>query len=89
MAGPTLRGLDLMDDPTVLAEGYAPEPGWEGWGLIDGAVVPHWRSDHPEAEAAEAAAAWMAANRIPHRTLRDGDVLVQNGETLELHAGRP
>ena len=89
VAGPTLRGLDLMDDPAVLAEGYAPEPVWEGLGLIDGAVVPHWRSDHPEAEAAEAAAVWMAANRIPHRTLRDGDVLVQNGETLELHAGRP
>ncbi|WP_337188925.1 Type 1 glutamine amidotransferase-like domain-containing protein [Phenylobacterium sp.] len=88
VAGPTLRGLDLMDDPAVLAEGYAPEPVWEGLGLIDGAIVPHWRSDHPESEAAEAAAAWMTANRIPHRTLRDGDVLIQTGETLDLHAGR-
>lgn len=89
VAAPSLRGLELMDDPAVLAEGYDPEPVWEGLGLIDAAVVPHWRSDHPEAEAAEEVAAWMTANRAPHRTLRDGDVLIQNGETLELHAGRP
>lgn len=89
VAAPSLRGLELMDDPTELAEGYDPAPIWEGLGLIDAAVVPHWRSDHPEAQAAEQVAAWMTANRIPHRTLRDGDVLIQNGETLELHAGRP
>jgi len=89
VAGPSLRGLELMDDPAQLAEGYAPELVWEGLGLVDAAIVPHFRSDHPEAEAAEAAAAWMAANRVPHRTLRDGDVLIQNGEILDLHAGRP
>lgn len=89
VAAPSLRGLELMDDPAVLAEGYDPEPVWEGLGLIDAAIVPHWRSDHPEAEAAEEVAAWMTANPAPHRTLRDGDVLIQNGETLELHAGRP
>lgn len=88
VAAPSLRGLEHMDDPAVLAEGYDPEPVWEGLGLIDAAIVPHYRSDHPEAEAAERAATWMAANGVPHRTLRDGDVLIQNGETLELHAGR-
>jgi dipeptidase E len=89
VAAPSLRGLERMDDPAVLADGYDPAPVWEGLGLIDAAIVPHYRSPHPEAEAAEACAAWMAENRVPHRTLRDGDVLIQNGETLELHAGRP
>jgi dipeptidase E len=88
VAAPSLRGLEHMDDPAVLAEGYDPEPVWEGLGLIDAAIVPHYRSDHAEAGGAERAAAWMAANGVPHRTLRDGDVLIQNGETLELHAGR-
>lgn len=88
VAAPTLRGLEHMDDPAVLAEGYDPEPIWEGLGLIDAAIVPHYRSDHAEAEAAERVAGWMAENRLPHRTLRDGDVLIQNGEILELHAGR-
>jgi dipeptidase E len=89
VAAPTLHGLQHMDDPSVLADGYDPEPVWEGLGLIDAAVVPHFRSDHLEAEAAGRAAAWMAEHGVPHRTLRDGDVLIQRGETLELHAGRP
>lgn len=89
VAGPTLRGLERMDDPAVLADGYDPAPVWEGLGLIDSAVVPHYRSEHPDAEAAAATAEWMVANRVPHRTLRDGDVLIQNGGDLELHAGRP
>ena len=88
VAGPSLRGLELMDDPAVLAEGYDAEPVWEGLGLIDAAIVPHFRSDHAEAEAAEACAVHMQAHGVPHRTLRDGDVLIQHGETLELHAGR-
>lgn len=89
VAAPSLRGLEHMDDPETLAEGYDREPVWEGLGLIDAAIVPHYRSEHPEAEAAERAAAWMVANGVPHRTLRDGDVLIQRGEVLELHAGRP
>ena len=88
VAAPSLRGLELMDDPAVLAEGYQPDPVWEGLGLIDAAIVPHFRSEHAEAGAAERTASWMAENRIPHRTLRDGDVLIQDGETLELHVGR-
>jgi dipeptidase E len=88
VAGPNLRGLELMDDPAVLADGYDPEPVWEGLGLIDAAIVPHYRSDSPEADAAEACVAWMREQGVPHRTLRDGDVLIQHGETLELHAGR-
>ena len=89
VAAPSLRGLEHMDDPETLAEGYDREPVWEGLVLIDAAIVPHYRSEHPEAEAAERAAAWMVANGVPHRTLRDGDVLIQRGEVLELHAGRP
>ena len=89
VAGPSLKGLELMDDPAVLAEGYDPEPVWEGLGLVDAAIVPHFQSDHPEAQAAEAAATWMRAHKVPHRTLRDGDVLIQNGEDLELRVRRP
>jgi len=89
VAALSLRGLEQMDDPHVLAEGYDPEVVWEGLGLIDAAIVPHYRSDHPEAEAAEACAAWMVAHKVPHRTLRDGDALIQNGGDLELRTPRP
>ncbi len=89
VAAPSLRGLDLMDDPQVLADGYDPAVVWEGLGLIDAAIVPHYRSGHAESDAADACAAWMQANKIPHRTLRDGDALIQNGGDLELRTPRP
>ncbi|HVI32630.1 Type 1 glutamine amidotransferase-like domain-containing protein [Phenylobacterium sp.] len=76
VAAPTLRGLELMDDPEVVVAGYDPEPVWEGLGLVPFSLVPHFGSQHPEAEAAAQAAAWLAAQGLPHRTLRDGEVLV-------------
>jgi dipeptidase E len=77
VAGRTLRGIDLMDDPTVVVDGYMTEPTWDGLGLVDYAIVPHFESEHPEAEAAQRAHAYMTANGIAHRTLRDGEVIVE------------
>jgi dipeptidase E len=71
--------MELMDDPTELPAGYAPETVWDGLGLVDYAIVPHYRSGHPEAAAAERARQHLAARRVPHRTLRDGEVIVWTG----------
>lgn len=60
VAGPTLRGLELMDDPELVVDGYLREPIWEGLGLVGLSIVPHFQSPHPEAEAAARAAAWLA-----------------------------
>lgn len=76
VAAPTLRGIDLMDDPTQLADGYPKEVVWEGMGLVDFSIVPHYRSEHPEAPAAEKAVAYMNANQLPYRALSDGEVFV-------------
>jgi dipeptidase E len=76
VAGPTLRGLDLMDDPAQLCLGYDPEPVWEGLGLIDYSIVPHFGSDHPESAAAAEVVAWLKAHRLPFRALRDGEAIV-------------
>ena len=40
---------------------------WEGLGLIDAAIVPHYRSDHAEAEAAERVATWMKVSSTTAR----------------------
>jgi dipeptidase E len=79
-AGPTLRGLEVMDDPRVDAEGYQNAPlSWDGLGLIDVSIVPHFDSDHGDSEAAGQAVAAMRAQRIAHQALRDGEVIT--GET--------
>lgn len=40
IAGSTLRGIENMDDPNL-----APEVIWEGLGLIDYGIIPHWGNE--------------------------------------------
>jgi len=82
VAAPTLAGIELMDDPAELPAGYAPGVVWDGLGLIDHAIIPHFRSQHPEAAAAEKASEHLAARRVPHRALRDGEVIVWTGPRI-------
>jgi dipeptidase E len=76
VAGPGLRGIDLMDDPWVCAPHYEPAPVWDGLGLVDFVVVPHFQSSHPEAVAASAAVAYLQRNGISCRPLQDGQVII-------------
>jgi dipeptidase E len=76
VAGSSLRGLELMDDPEIVVEGYRGPPIWEGLGLVDFAIVPHFESPHPEAEAAARAVAWLSEKGLPYRALRDGEALI-------------
>lgn len=76
VAAPTLRGIELMDDPAVIVDGYDPAPVWEGLGLIDHSIVPHFESDHAEADAAAKAVAWFQQSGLPFRALRDGESII-------------
>ena len=84
VAGPTLRGVHLMDAPDDVAAGYDPAPIYEGLSLVDFVIVPHFASDHPEADAARIAAAWLADQGLVHRTLRDGEAIVRAGGEVEV-----
>ncbi|MBA4010637.1 MAG: peptidase E [Phenylobacterium sp.] len=84
VAGASLRGIDLMDEPDAIAEGYDPAPIYVGLGLVDFVIVPHFASEHPEADAAKVSAAWLADQGIAHRTLRDGEAIVRAGDEVEL-----
>jgi dipeptidase E len=83
---PSLRGLDHCDDVTVVPETYGAPAIWEGLGILDYAIVPHVDSPgHPETEALRVVAATYRADGVPHRTLRDGQALVINGEDTRIH----
>lgn len=85
VAGASLRPIALMDDPQQVALGYpAIEPVWEGLGLVPFAIVPHYRSNHPEKDAAERAVAWAEANGIEAVALRDGEVVIRDGEDTKV-----
>jgi dipeptidase E len=76
---PDLSGLELVDNPGVVAA-----PITTGLGLLDRPFVPHVRSPgHPETAACDAeSAAYTAAGR-QHWALRDGEVLLIDGDAVE------
>lgn len=76
VAAPGLRGIELFDDTGEVPHGYDPETVWDGLGLIDHAIVPHYRSPHPETAAAERAARHLSGQGLRYRALRDGEVIV-------------
>ncbi len=82
---PSLRGLELVDQPEAVAAIYGVPAIWEGLGLLGYAVVPHYRSPgHPETEACERLAEHYRAAGVPHRTLRDGQAIVIDSAATEI-----
>lgn len=78
---PSLRGLDLCDDPAPVERMYGEPVIFDGLGVLDFAFVPHVDSpDHPETEALGRVAENYRREGIPHRVFRDGQVLVINGD---------
>jgi dipeptidase E len=77
---PDLDGLERVDDITAVAD-----PVTSGLGVLDRPFVPHVRSPgHPETIACDALSARYRAAGQAHRALRDGDVLLVDGDTTEL-----
>jgi dipeptidase E len=83
VAQTSLHGLHLADDPATLPAGYPPSDTiWEGLGLIDFHIVPHYRSPHPESALMEAVVAYHKAHAQPYRTLADGGVIIVDGANV-------
>jgi dipeptidase E len=60
---------------------YDADVRWDGLGILDYAIVPHYRSpDHPETERVERVVAHYRGVGIPYRTLSDGQALVVDGD---------
>jgi len=87
VATPTLRGIELMDDPYGVPQGYDPEIVWDGLNLVDFSIVPHFESDHPEATQAKATTLRLERLGLAYRTLRDGEVIMVDGENVRLLGG--
>lgn len=82
---PSLRGLEIVDQPDAVAATYGVPALWDGLGLLDYAVVPHYRSPgHPETEACERLAEHYRATGVPHRTLSDGQAIVIDSGRTEI-----
>ncbi|MCF7700356.1 Type 1 glutamine amidotransferase-like domain-containing protein [Loktanella sp. M215] len=83
VTAPTLRGLDLMDDPTVGTWGDE-VISYEGLNLFPKSVVPHVASGHRDSAGADKAAHWLTDQGMPFVALQDGQVIVVEGGTTTL-----
>lgn len=84
VATKTLRGIDLVDDPNSVPEGYPQNVIWEGLGFVDFSIAPHYRSDHPESESIEKVVEYFQTNSMPYKALSDGEALVVRDENVLL-----
>lgn len=82
LVGPSLHPIELMDEPTK-----APEVIYEGLGLIDYFIWPHWDTEkyvHLQAEASKR----MASLSYESKILHDGDVIIaEDGVTTLVRIG--
>ncbi len=79
MLTPSLHGAELVDDPTIVPDGYEAEVIWECLGLVPYAIAPHYKSDHPESAAVDKSVEYFIDNHIPFVALRDGEAIVVDG----------
>lgn len=77
---PSLKGLETVDFPNLVPDGYDPKVIWEGIGLIDFAFAPHYKSNHPESEMVNDEVEYYTKKGIVFRTLHDGEVIIMNSE---------
>jgi dipeptidase E len=81
VAGPTLHGLELGDDLSVIPAGYRPDVEWSGLGLVDFVPLPHADTDWWAAKALLVRDA-LAEQGVSARLLGDDDVVVVRGPTF-------
>lgn len=73
---PHLRGIELVDPPDVVPEGYDSKIIWDCLGILNYCVAPHYKSDHPESADVDKTVAYYIENHIPFIALRDGEAIV-------------
>lgn len=74
---PTLKGIEIVDDPIILPPGYKNQTIWEGLNILDYYFAPHYRSDHPESEGTEKTVQYYIDNKLKFIALHDGEAIVE------------
>lgn len=72
---PRLDGLQHVDDPTMMPYPHS-RVIWDGLGILDYLILPHYKSDHPESADIDIEVEYCKREGIPFRTLKDGEVII-------------
>lgn len=78
---PTLKGIELVDDPYQIPDQYNSEIIWDCLGLLTYSVAPHYKSDHPESADIDKSVQYFIDNHMTFIALRDGEAMVIDGDS--------
>jgi dipeptidase E len=73
---PNFKALQIVDDPTDKPYKQIKETIWEGLGYLDYIILPHYKSNHPESADVDKEVEYCKKNKIPFKTLKDGEVII-------------
>jgi len=73
-----MQAIAVMDEPEINPYNTDSPPIYEGIGLITYSPIPHFEYVHGETEAANLAVDYCIKNDIIYKTLRDGDVIIED-----------
>lgn len=71
-----LEGLHLVDD---MVNPYTSDLiSYDGVGLLDYCIVPHYKSNHKESLLIDGVVCYMIQNNRKYKTISDGEVIIEN-----------
>lgn len=76
VASQTLKGIELVDDPAQLPEGYDPVLIDIGLGFHDKSIAPHYKSNHSESSAIDTVVKYFQDEKMPYVALHDGEAIM-------------
>jgi hypothetical protein len=56
---------------------------WDGLGLIDFSLAPHYGAPHPEAAEIDRVVKYFCTHEMPYRTIGDGEALIVRERGVE------
>ena len=71
-----MHGLEKCDDPNINP--YGIDTIWRGLGYFDYIFLPHYKSNHKETKLIDECVEYCNKHNIRYKTLRDGDVIIQD-----------
>jgi dipeptidase E len=75
---PTLKYYAIVDDPSLQTYGEGTNTIWDGLGILDYVVEPHYKSDHPESHLVDKEIEELIESGVGYVALRDGEVIIIN-----------
>ncbi|MBL7206170.1 MAG: Type 1 glutamine amidotransferase-like domain-containing protein [Candidatus Aenigmarchaeota archaeon] len=73
---PDFKAIQHVDDPNDHPYPEQKKTIWKGLGFLDYIILPHYKSDHPESADVDKEVEFAKKNKIPFKTLKDGEVII-------------